>query len=56
MQGYDTKQEAEAGHQKWVDTMTGENLPGELTDCCNSGIQELAAAFGAEVTFKRTKK
>lgn len=48
---YDTKEEAEAGHKKWVATMTSDNLPEELVDIANSDIQQM---IGKE-TFKRVK-
>lgn len=50
---YDSKEDAEAGHKKWVETMTAPKLPTALTDCCNAGIGQLAEAVGCETVFER---
>lgn len=50
---YDTKDEAAAGHAKWVQTMTTEPLPEKLVDCANAAIAQLAGAFGADFTYAR---
>lgn len=47
---YDTIEEAKRGHEKWVITMTSDNLPEKLVDCQNSWISKLA---GPE-EFKRS--
>ena len=38
---YDTKEEAEAGHKKWVTLMTAKKLPEKLTDVSTSEIKQL---------------
>lgn len=48
VENYDTKSEAEAGHAKWVKTMTAKKLPDKLVDCCNAGIAQLCKAFGSK--------
>src|SRR3990167_9952930 len=45
VEAYDTKDEAQIGHDKWVDTMTNSSLPKELKDCNNAGIAQLGAAM-----------
>ena len=41
VEAYDTKEEAQAGHEKWVARMTSGNLPSSLRDCQNAGISQL---------------
>ena len=50
---YDTKGEAQAGHKRWVTTMTGEQLPSVLKDVSSSGIASFANAFGCDSIFER---
>ena len=50
VEAYDTKEEAQEGHIKWVYKMTDKNLPTRLTDCCNAGIAQL---FGDDLVFPR---
>jgi hypothetical protein len=52
---YDTKEEAQKGHDKWVATMTADALPNKLIDVSTSSVFELADAFGVDVerTFKK---
>lgn len=38
VEAYDTKEAAQAGHDRWVATMTADVLPDVLTDCANSEI------------------
>lgn len=52
VESYDTKDEAKAGHAKWIATMTAETLPDSLTDCANSAISQLASMV-APMTFAR---
>lgn len=53
VEAYDTKEEAQVGHDKWVKIMTTEPLPEQLVDCCNSAVGQLAATFGVDFTYKR---
>lgn len=45
---YDTKEEAEVGHARWVQTMTTEPLPDQLVDRGLSGVSELVDVFDDE--------
>jgi len=38
---YDTKEEAQTGHDKWVKTMTGKNLPKTLKDVSSCEIAKI---------------
>lgn len=40
VESYDTKEEAQEGHNKWVEFMTSGSLPEYLRDCCNSEIAQ----------------
>jgi hypothetical protein len=42
---YDTKSEAQEGHNRWVETMTAAELPTELVDRGESGARLMAGAF-----------
>lgn len=45
---YDTKEEARAGHDKWVKIMTADILPAALRDVSSCEVAELADAFSDE--------
>lgn len=45
---YDTREEAQAGHQRWVETMTRPELPPSLLDVSTAEIAELRGAFGED--------
>lgn len=49
---YDTKEQAQAGHVKWVGIMTS-NPPDELVDCNNAGLAQFGSALGANFNKKR---
>src|SRR5574337_620734 len=53
VEAYDTREDAEAGHARWVSTMTAEVLPESLVDCQNSEVSRLLSAYA--VTFPRRK-
>jgi len=38
---YDTAEEAQKGHDKWVEAMTKDKLPDSLTDVSTSGTKQL---------------
>ena len=38
---YDTREEAQAGHDRWVKTMTMKDLPKALRDCGSATIAQL---------------
>jgi len=46
VEAYDTKEEAQEGHNRWVAVMTADELPEQLTDCANSEVQQMT---GVEV-------
>lgn len=48
VENYDTKEEAQQGHTKWVNTMTSDDLPKVLVDCNNSGVAQFGAALGLD--------
>ncbi len=41
VEAYDTKEEAQTGHNKWVEIMSAAKLPHKLIDCNNSCISNL---------------
>lgn len=54
VEAYDTKQDAQRGHDAWVAKMTSQTLPVALRDCCNAGIASLYDAVGGSLDFPRT--
>jgi len=49
VEAYDTKGEAQIGHNKWVEIMTiPDNEPEYLMDCCNSKLAQMIDALGGE--------
>ncbi len=58
VEAYDIKEEAQNGHNKWVELMIGDNLPDLLRDCGNAGISSLIEnCFGEEhMLFYRGNK
>lgn len=48
VEGYDTKNEAALGHERWVAAMTADQLPEKLVDCGSSEISLLCDAFGGD--------
>lgn len=53
VENYDTKEQASAGHERWVKVMTKGPLPKVLKDCNNAEIAQLGAACGIDRTYKR---
>lgn len=51
VEGYDTKKDAQKGHNAWVKKMTAKILPASLKDCLNSGIAKLSNLVGCENEF-----
>src|SRR5688572_17740829 len=56
VENYDTKGEAQAGHAKWVTTMTAKTLPKTLVDCANADIAQMCEAIGGKMEFPRKAK
>lgn len=52
---YDTKKEAQEGHNRWVKTMTHKKLPVQLKDVSSAGIALLSNAIGGERAYKRKR-
>ena len=50
VEAYDTRDEAQAGHDKWVKIMQTDPLPEKLTDCHNAKISQL---LGCETEYYR---
>lgn len=50
---YDTKEEAQHGHNSWVVAMRDEPLPDKLTDCVNAEISQLLESAGGEMEHLR---
>lgn len=42
---YDTKEQAQVGHTKWVELMTAETLPDKLVDVSSAGTAQLLDIF-----------
>lgn len=51
VEAYDTKEEAQEGHNKWVARMTSGNLPSSLKDCQNSGVSQLLDLVDGKLEF-----
>lgn len=47
VEAYQSREEAAAGHTRWVAAMTGDNPPKELVDCCNSGVGQMLKAINS---------
>ena len=56
VEAYDTKEEAQAGHAKWVKRMTADVLPEQLVDCQNAGLAGLLGATGDEMIYPRIQR
>ena len=54
VEAYDTKEEAQAGHDKWVGLMTNEPLPEVLQHCRNSTFAALIFT-AEELAFPRVR-
>lgn len=55
VEAYDTKEQAQEGHNRWVETML-HNPPEELVECTNSFISQFGRDMGIKVVFKRQDK
>lgn len=45
---YETREEAERGHERWVATMTADKLPERLVDRGLSGVSQLLDVFSGD--------
>lgn len=46
---YDTREEALAGHERWVKTMTAKKLPATLKDVSTCEVVDIGLALGVDV-------
>lgn len=53
VEAYDTKEDAQKGHDRWVKTMGTDPLPTELKDCSNANISGFVEALGGDMVFPR---
>lgn len=56
VESYDSRSDAQHGHDYWVETMTSENLPDYLIDCGNSGISQLCDEILGESSMRFPRK
>lgn len=56
VEAYSSKEEAQEGHDKWIEIMTKEPLPDELIDCCNAQIGDFYRELGGDVIYKKENK
>lgn len=52
---YDTKEAALVGHEKWVNKMSADDLPSELTDVSTSEVALLSSELGGNGWRKKQK-
>lgn len=55
VEAYETREDALAGHGRWLKIMLDGPLPDEITDCCNAECAQLGEAFGMPTVFKRVR-
>ena len=53
---YDTKEEAQKGHKKWLKMVLENKLPSALIDCRNAKISQIIDMVGGEMAFERNTK
>lgn len=58
VQNYDSKEEAQEGHNQWVSKMTSSNLPDCLEPCTNSFITQMLvdleeSLYGERIVYPR---
>lgn len=50
---YDTKDDAQIGHDKWLNLVLNNKLPSALVDCANSEISQLCEQVDCDMVFER---
>lgn len=55
VQTYNTKEQAQKGHNKWVKKMTAKDLPKAIKDVSTAGVIKFAAVFGVDLNEIHTK-
>jgi len=53
---YDTKEESQAGHDKWLKLMLSNDSPNSLVDCANAEISQIIGDIGGNMAFERQFK
>ncbi|MHC4620122.1 MAG: hypothetical protein ACYTEQ_20435 [Planctomycetota bacterium] len=53
---YETREEAQAGHDQWVATMTADKLPESLVDVGTAGIAEMLDAVAEDTEWRIRNK
>lgn len=56
VEAYDSKEEAQVGHNKWVKIMTSNDLPEYLMDCGNAIISKLCDTTLGELSMRFPKQ
>ena len=56
VEAYDTKEQGQQGHDRWVKIMTSNKLPDGLADCCYSQIAQFAEKFSGPLVYLKEKK
>lgn len=56
VEAYDSRSNAQHGHDCWVETMTSEGLPDYLIDCGNSGMSQLCDEVLGESSMRFPRK
>ena len=56
VEAYDTREEAQVGHDSWVRVMTTKPLPDKLVDCCNALLLDLGGdEFKESLVYPRKR-
>ena len=56
VENYDDRASAETGHNRWVKTMTADDLPDELVDIGGADIATMLDAVSEDDTWRRYKR
>jgi hypothetical protein len=56
VEAYATREEAQAGHERWVATMSANELPESLRDNGRAGIAQLCDAFSGDEDWREFKR
>lgn len=56
VEAYDTREEAQVGHEKWVAAMTADTLPSVLVDCINDSTMQEFVLRGGAYEFPRVEE
>lgn len=52
---YETKEQAQKGHDKWVKTMTADKPPEKLVDCSTFFTAELLRKVGVDMSYEKNE-